>query len=168
MHGAGEALVITVSDGVAAGVRADESGERLATRLGQLGFAVRQELVRDDEAAIREAIGNANGSLVLITGGTGLGPRDVTPQAVLALASYEVPGFGERMRAYGRERTPMADLSRSLACVVGHTLVIAVPGSPGGALDSLEALVPILDHALDTLAGHTEHVPAGQPPAPAA
>lgn len=153
------ALVLTISDGVSAGTRQDESGAALAERLGQLGFDVQRQTVADEADEIATAISGATGhtALVISTGGTGLGPRDVTPQALRGLLDYEIPGFGEQMRAFGRARTPMADLSRSMAGVLASTLVIAVPGSKGGALDSLAAIEPLLDHALETLGGHTQH-----------
>jgi molybdenum cofactor synthesis domain-containing protein len=154
------ALVVTVSDGVAAGVRDDESGRLLAARLGELGFSVQQAVVPDEveriTAVLRDAAA-AGTRLVISTGGTGLGPRDRTPQALTALLDYEIPGFGEQMRAFGRTRTPLADLSRSLAGVVGSTLVVAVPGSASGARESLAAIEPLLEHALETLGGHTQH-----------
>jgi len=155
------ALVLTVSDGVAAGMRDDESGTAVAERLGTLGFRVERTVVADEAESIGRVVSDASGrfDLVIATGGTGLGPRDRTPQALEALLDYEVPGFGEQMRAYGRTRTPMADLSRSLSGVLGSTLVVAVPGSVSGALDSLAAIEPILDHALETLGGHTRHAP---------
>jgi molybdenum cofactor synthesis domain-containing protein len=153
------ALVLTISDGVAGGTRQDESGAALATRLEALHFEVERATVPDEIDAIAEAVSGATSRCVLIvsTGGTGLGPRDVTPQSLHGLLDYEIPGFGEQMRAYGRARTPLADLSRSFAGVLGSTLVIAVPGSKGGALDSLTAIEPLLDHALETLGGHTQH-----------
>ncbi|MEP7361378.1 MAG: MogA/MoaB family molybdenum cofactor biosynthesis protein [Chloroflexota bacterium] len=153
------ALVLTISDGVSAGTRQDESGAALAARLEQLGFEVQRQTVADATDEIAIAISGATGhtALVISTGGTGLGPRDVTPQALRQLLDYEIPGFGEQMRAYGRTRTPMADLSRSMAGVLASTLVIAVPGSTGGALDSLTAIELLLDHALETLGGHTQH-----------
>jgi molybdenum cofactor synthesis domain-containing protein len=154
------ALVLTISDGVAAGTRQDESGEAVAKRLGELGFTVSRAVVPDDEVQIAVAVAKgaaAGASLVVSTGGTGLGPRDRTPQTLHGLLDYEIPGFGEQMRSYGRSRTLMADLSRSMAGVLGTTLVIATPGSRGGALDSLAAIEPILDHALETLGGHTQH-----------
>lgn len=153
------ALVLTVSDGVAAGTRDDESGPVLAARLSELGFAVSGRTVPDDAGQIDLAVSEAAGStdLVIATGGTGLGPRDRTPQALRGLLDYEIPGFGEVMRAAGRQSTPLADLSRSLGGVLGSTLVIAVPGSPRGALESLAAIEPLLDHALETLGGHTQH-----------
>ena len=154
------ALVLTVSDGVAAGTREDASGAALATRLGELGFEVIRQTVPDEMEDIATAVNdaaNGNVALVISTGGTGLGPRDRTPQTLHALLDYEITGFGEQMRAFGRTKTPMADLSRSLAGVLGSTLVIAVPGSKSGATESLQAIEPLLDHALETLGGHTEH-----------
>ena len=153
------ALVLTISDGVVGGTREDESGAALAERLSGLGFEVKQQAVPDEIEQIAAAVSTASDSfaLVISTGGTGLGPRDVTPQALHGLLDYEIPGFGEQMRAFGRTKTPMADLSRSLAGVLGSTLVIATPGSRGGALDSLTAVEGLLDHALETLAGRTEH-----------
>ncbi|MDL2334627.1 MAG: MogA/MoaB family molybdenum cofactor biosynthesis protein [Chloroflexota bacterium] len=158
------ALVLTISDGVSAGMRQDESGAALAARLTELGFTVERQTVPDEMDEIATAVSGATGhtALVISTGGTGLGPRDVTPQALHGLLDYEIPGFGEQMRAFGRTRTPMADLSRSTAGVLASTLVIAVPGSRGGALDSLTAIEPLLDHALETLGGHTQHTkPSG-------
>ncbi len=156
------ALVLTISDGVSAGTRQDESGAVLAARLEELGFTVERLTVPDEMDEIATAISGATGhaALVISTGGTGLGPRDVTPQALRGLLDYEIPGFGEQMRAFGRSQTPLADLSRSMAGVLASTLVIAVPGSRGGALDSLTAIEPLLDHALETLGGHTQHAKA--------
>lgn len=153
------ALVLTVSDSSAAGKRDDESGRVLAERLEQLGFHVSRKTVPDEAEDIDLAVSRAAEStdLVVTTGGTGLGPRDRTPQSLHGLLDYEIPGFGEIMRAAGRRSTPLADLSRSLAGVLGTTLVVAVPGNPGGALESLGAIEPILDHALETLGGHTRH-----------
>jgi molybdopterin adenylyltransferase len=153
------ALVLTISDGVAEGTRQDESGDALARRLADLGYEVERAVVADEMEQIAGAVNEASRrfDLIVSTGGTGLGPRDRTPQTLHALLDYEIPGFGEQMRGFGRTRTPMADLSRSVAGVLGSTLVIAVPGSPGGALDSLAAVEPILEHALETLGGRTQH-----------
>jgi molybdopterin adenylyltransferase len=155
------AFVLTISDGVIAGTRADESGEALAGRLTELGFSVERAATPDDRALIARAVGTAAARhpLVVTTGGTGLGPRDTTPQALRDVLQYEVPGFGEVMRAAGRRSTPMADLSRSMAGVRGRCLVVAVPGSPRAALESIEAVVPLLAHALETLAGATQQHP---------
>jgi molybdenum cofactor synthesis domain-containing protein len=117
------------------------------------------EVVPDDAEAIRHAARDAAGraALVVLTGGTGLTPRDVTPQALHDVLDYEVPGFGELMRAEGRRSTIFAALSRSVAGVVGRSLVLALPGSPRGALESFAAVEPLLEHALETLADAHEH-----------
>jgi molybdenum cofactor synthesis domain-containing protein len=153
------ALVLTVSDRVSAGTRQDGSGEAITARLEGLGYAVERRLVPDEVPAIADAIraGAAAHPLVVSTGGTGLTPRDVTPQATRTVLDYEVPGIAEAMRAAGRALTPLADLSRGLAGVVGRSLVINVPGSPKGSIESLDAVVPILDHALETLSGPFDH-----------
>ena len=153
------ALVITASDGAAAGVRDDESGVGVAARLESLGFSVDRRVVADDRKALEQALieGADKHRLVLTTGGTGLTPRDVTPQATQAVVDYEVPGMAEAMRAAGRANTPFADLSRGVVGVRAGALIANLPGSPKGALESLEALVPILDHALETLAGPFDH-----------
>jgi molybdenum cofactor biosynthesis protein B len=151
--------VLTVSDGVSAGTRQDESGMAIGDRLALAGFRVDRQTVPDDRAQIQGALatGAAGHELVITTGGTGLTPRDVTPQATLAAIDYEVPGLAEAMRASGRARTPMADLSRGVVGVIGKSLVVNVPGSPRAALESLVALEPVLVHALETLAGPFEH-----------
>jgi molybdenum cofactor synthesis domain-containing protein len=153
------ALVLTVSDGVAAGARDDASGAAVAARLGELGFRVERAVVADERARIEASLvkAAARHPLVVTTGGTGLTPRDVTPQATLAVLDYEVPGFAEAMRADGRTKTPLAILSRAVVGVRGRSLVVNLPGSPRGAVESLAALEPVLDHALDTLAGPFDH-----------
>jgi len=156
-----KAHVVTVSDGVFHGTREDKSGPALADMLHRGGFDVgAPEVVPDEVERITEAIETAiarGADIVVTTGGTGLGPRDVTPQATAALIDYEVPGIGEEMRRAGAASTPMAALSRGAAGVRGRTLVINVPGSPKGATESLQAVMPILPHALQLLHGDTAH-----------
>ena len=156
-----KAHVITVSDGVAAGTRQDRSGDALQTSLRNAGFEVSgPEVVPDGRDRIADAItaaSNGGADLVVTTGGTGLGPRDVTPQATAGLVDYEVPGLGELMRRAGAASTPMAALSRGVAGVRGHTLVVNTPGSVKGATESLEAILPLLEHAIQLLHGDTKH-----------
>jgi molybdenum cofactor synthesis domain-containing protein len=153
------ALVVTASDRGAAGERADSSGQAVAERLTALGFQVERSVVPDEqpllEAVLRD--GTARHRLVVTTGGTGLTPRDVTPQATLAILDYEVPGIAEAMRAAGRAVTPLADLSRAVAGVRGGALIVNLPGSPKAAMESLDAIVPLIPHALETLAGPFDH-----------
>jgi molybdenum cofactor synthesis domain-containing protein len=172
------AIVITASDRSAAGEREDTSGRAVADRLQELGFTVERLVIPDDRPRIETTLvaAAARHRLVVTTGGTGLTPRDVTPQATLAVIDYEVPGLAEAMRAEGRRHTPMADLSRGVVGVRGGSLIANLPGSPKGALESLEALAPVLDHALETLAGPFDHAaqaedrdrPGAAPAAPAA
>lgn len=155
------AIVITVSDGVTAGTRDDESGRALVQILKNAGFEVAEPVVvPDEQKGIADAIVAAaerGADVVVTTGGTGLGPRDVTPQATSAVIDFEVPGIGEAMRRAGAATTPMAALSRSMAGVRGQTLIISVPGSPRGATESLEAVMPALAHAIKLLHGDTKH-----------
>lgn len=158
-EGGRTALVVTASDRSAAGTRDDASGALLADRLRTLGFVVDRATVADEEALISRVLidGAVHHRLIVTTGGTGLTPRDVTPQATLAVIDYQVPGIAEAMRADGRAKTPLAALSRAVVGVRGRTLIVNVPGSPKAAAESLEALEPILDHALETLAGPHDH-----------
>ncbi len=155
--------MITVSDGVAAGVRDDASGRALAEALRDAGFdVVRHEVVPDERdrisALLVELAGGA--ALVVTTGGTGLGPRDVTPEATMAVIDRDAPGLAEAMRAAGRASTPFAALSREVVGAIGSTLVVNLPGSAKGATESLAAIMPVLPHALDLLAGDTAHGPS--------
>jgi molybdopterin adenylyltransferase len=153
--------VITISDRVSAGQMEDQSGPALIRLLTAAQFeASGPEVVPDDKQRIRDAIVSAaaKGADVLITtGGTGLGPRDVTPQATSAVIDFEVPGLAEAMRRVGAASTPMAALSRGMAGVRGRTLIVNVPGSVKGATESLEAVMPMLGHAIRLLHGNTSH-----------
>ncbi len=155
------AQVITVSDGAFHGQREDASGAAIVKLLSRNGFEVDgPRVVPDEVERIREAVITAverGVDLVVATGGTGLGPRDVTPQAISTLIDYEVPGIGEAMRRAGAGSTPMALLSRSMAGVRKRTLIISVPGSPKGATESLEAVMPVIGHAIQVLHGDTTH-----------
>jgi molybdopterin adenylyltransferase len=155
------AHVITVSDGAFHRTRQDTSGGALVDRLKAGAFEVTgPEVVPDERERIETAIvaaATAGNQLVITTGGTGLGPRDVTPQATESIIDYAVPGIAELMRRKGLDSTPMAALSRGAAGVRGRTLIINVPGSPRGAVESLDAVLPVLDHALRLLQGDTEH-----------
>jgi len=157
------AYVLTVSDRGAAGDRTDATGAALAARLADLGFEVERAVVPDERAQIEPALvaACARHPLVVTTGGTGLTPRDVTPQATLAVIDYEVPGLAEAMRADGRAATPMAILSRAVVGVRGRALIVNLPGSPRGAMESLASIEPVLPHALETLRGPFDH--AGWP-----
>ncbi len=153
------AVVITASDGVSAGVRQDASGLAVGERLEALGYAVERAVLPDEEAMLTEVLRETAKAhdLIVTTGGTGLTPRDVTPQATKAAIDYEIPGMAEAMRAAGRVSTPFADLSRGVVGVIGRALVINLPGSPRGAMESLAAIEAVLDHALETLSGPYDH-----------
>lgn len=151
--------MITASDRSAEGSREDTSGSAVAARLREIGFEVQRIVVPDERSRIEATLvaAAARHGLVVTTGGTGLTPRDVTPQATQAVLDYEVPGLAELMRAEGRRHTPMAALSRGVVGVRAGSLIVNLPGSPKGALESLEALIPVLTHALETLAGPFDH-----------
>ncbi len=155
------ATVVTVSDGVTAGTREDTAGPAVAALLAAAGFAVARALVADERAVIaallRRLADDEDRALVVLTGGTGLGPRDVTPEATLDVVDRLVPGLAEAMRAAGRAVTPRADLSRGVCGVRGRTLIVDLPGSPRGATESLEAILGLLPHAVALLSGDTAH-----------
>src|SRR3954471_12740091 len=161
------AAVLTISDSVSAGTRGDRSGPAVRERLEQLGWRVSVvEVIPDEEPEISARLATlADGgqvAAIFTTGGTGIAARDVTPEATRAVLHREIPGFGEIMRQKGRESTPLAALSRSLGGTRGSVLIVNLPGSPKGAIESLDAIVELAPHVLDLLQGQTEHAAARQ------
>ncbi len=155
-----KAAVLTVSDGVAAGEREDASGEVLEELLRAEGYEVERDVTPDDRDEIGSALNSLirRNDLVLTTGGTGLGPRDVTPEATWAFIERPAPGIAEAIRADAIARTPHGLLSRGLAGISGRTLIVNLPGSPGACRDGFEVLRPALAHALGLLSNQiTKH-----------
>jgi molybdopterin adenylyltransferase len=154
------AVVLTISDSRSRGEREDLSGPAVAKFLGGRGFAVAGiEIIPDEKTDIERAIRHwsAQARLVVTTGGTGIGPRDVTPEATRAVCDRILEGVGERMRSEGSKRTAFAALSRGVCGVRGITLVLNLPGNPNGAVDSLATVIDLIPHALELLTGNTRH-----------
>jgi len=155
------AAVLTLSDQGAAGRREDTSGPAIRERLADLGIAVNSHAIQSDdpdaiEAQLQEWV-TAGLDLIVTTGGTGFGPRDNTPEATRRVIERDAPGLAELMRAEGLRQTPMAALSRGICGIAGRTLIINLPGSERAVRENLDALAPVLPHALQLIAGDTEH-----------
>ncbi|MGA9883202.1 MAG: MogA/MoaB family molybdenum cofactor biosynthesis protein [Candidatus Acidiferrales bacterium] len=150
--------VLTVSDSVAAGKNIDRSGPSVIARCKELGWdVIASSVLADDRPAIEKFLKETSDShlsdLVITTGGTGVGPRDVTPEATLAIAERLIPGFSEHMRIAGTQKTRRALLSRGVCGIRGTSIIINLPGSPRGAVESLDAIADLLPHAIDVLHG---------------
>ncbi|HEX4133941.1 MAG TPA: MogA/MoaB family molybdenum cofactor biosynthesis protein [Bryobacteraceae bacterium] len=156
------AAVLTISDGAHHGKRVDTSGPAVAERLETAGFQVLDRRVIPDErpeivAGLREIAQRLGSGAIFTTGGTGAAPRDVTPEATRDVIERELPGFGELMRLRGLEKSRFAPLSRALAGSLGRVLIVNLPGSPRGAVESLDAILGLVPHVLDLLNGKTAH-----------
>jgi molybdopterin adenylyltransferase len=154
------AAVVTVSDSCARGERQDGSGPAVAQLLEKLSFSIgAREIVPDDSIKIQNLLIRLSREVQLIvtTGGTGIAARDVSPEATTAVCDRLLPGLAERMRAEGAKKTPLAALSRAVCGVRGKALILNLPGSPKGAVESLAAIADLLPHAIDLLAGKTAH-----------
>lgn len=150
--------VLTVSDSVASGKSEDRSGPAVIARCKELGWEIAASAVLPDERAgieafLQKTADSKAADLILTTGGTGVGPRDVTPEATIAVCERLIPGFAEQMRAEGLRKTPRAILSRAAAGIRGTAMIINLPGSPQGAVESLDAIAALLPHAVDVLHG---------------
>ncbi len=150
--------ILTISDSVARGERKDLSGPALAARCRELNWSiVSAQCCSDDPEAVRRELttiaDSGQADLLLTTGGTGLGPRDTTPEATLDIADRTIPGLAEEIRRKGVEKTPTAVLSRGVTVIRAQTLIINLPGSPKGAVESLDAVAHLLPHAVEVLRG---------------
>ena len=166
MEKAFRAGVLTISDKASQGRREDESGELAARMLEEEGFPIiKKGIVPDDGQQIVDTlvewVDNLGLSLIITSGGTGLSPTDVTPQAMVKAIDYEVPGMAEAMRAESLKKTPHAMISRAMVGVRGSCLIINLPGSPGGVKDNLSVVLPALKHALSKLGGDTSECGSG-------
>lgn len=151
--------VLTISDSVVAGTREDRSGAALADKVAEFGWVVAyKNLVSDDEDRIASILTDVvDVDVILTTGGTGVAPRDVTPEATATVSDRKIDGFGELMRLRGMEKTRFAHLSRGGAFTRGEVLIVNLPGSPKGAVESLDAVAELIPHVVDLLHGRTEH-----------
>ncbi|MGA2435607.1 MAG: MogA/MoaB family molybdenum cofactor biosynthesis protein [Bryobacteraceae bacterium] len=162
------AAVLTISDSVYSGKRADLSGPAVRSRLEHLGWSISaMEVLPDERDIIASRLATLAGgnqiSAIFTTGGTGIAARDVTPEATRAVLDREIPGMGELMRERGRSSTPLAALSRGVAGTRGQVLIVNLPGSPRGAVESLDAIVDLVPHILELLEGKTDHAEASKP-----
>ena len=154
--------IVTVSDSSWSGIREDVSGPALAERVRQRGWEVQASRIVPDEPealtrCLTDLADSRDTSVILTTGGTGIAARDITPEATRAAIEREIPGLAERMRAEGVKHTPRAALSRGIAGTRGRTLIVNLPGSPQGAVESFEAVADLIPHITDLLEGRTEH-----------
>jgi len=162
--------VLTISDSAHAGLRQDASGPAVAASVALAGHSVVVQAVLPDEreqiaAKLKDLAGAGECDAIFTTGGTGLSARDVTPEATRSVIEREIPGFGELMRAEGLKTTGRAALSRSTAGTLGRAVIVNLPGSPKGAVESLNAILELVPHVVELLQGRTEHPPGGVPAA---